>query len=409
MRDGAGAEAAFVLSLGRALHTYGTPAHRLEDALNRVCASLGIEGQFFAQPTSIFAAFGSLDRQQTYLIRVEPGEVQLDRLSQMQEVVAGVLSGAIRPGDAAARVDAIARCDSPHPPALVPVAFAVAGATSSTFLGGGTREVAAATIVGLAIGGLALLAGASPRLRRVFEPVAALAASIIAGALTRWLGAFSVFVATLGGLIVLLPGLTLTTAMTELSSRHLAAGTARLSGAIMTFLAIGFGVALGGTIDQRVFGLPPTGALAPLPGWAEWLALLLAPLAFMVLLRAPRRDAPWVVGACVLTFFGGRIGAAVLGPELGLFVAALTAGVVSNGYARWLRRPAPVTQVPALLLLVPGSVGFRSLALLFQRDVVIGVEQAFRTVLMLSALVAGLLLANVLLPETSTRRAVRGA
>jgi len=59
-----------------------------------------------------------------------------------------------------------------------------------------------------------------------------------------------------------------------------------------------------------------------------------------------------------------------------------------------------VTLVPALLMLVPGSVGFRSLALLFQRDVVIGVEQAFRTVLMLSALVAGLLLANVLLPET---------
>ena len=82
MDDEAGPEAAFVLALGRALHTYGTPAHQLEDTLNRVCAHLGIKGQFFTQPTSIFAAFGPLDRQHTYLLRVEPGEVQLDRLSQ---------------------------------------------------------------------------------------------------------------------------------------------------------------------------------------------------------------------------------------------------------------------------------------------------------------------------------------
>ena len=82
------------------------------------------------------------------------------------------------------------------------------------------------------------------------------------------------------------------------------------------------------------------------------------------------------------------------------FLGSLTAGVASNVYARTLGRPAAVTLVPALLLLVPGSVGFRGLALLLQRDVVIGVEQAFRMVLMLSALVAGLLVANVLLPET---------
>jgi uncharacterized RmlC-like cupin family protein len=32
---------AFVLSLGRALHRYGTPAHRLEEALLECCRRLG--------------------------------------------------------------------------------------------------------------------------------------------------------------------------------------------------------------------------------------------------------------------------------------------------------------------------------------------------------------------------------
>ena len=387
-------------TLGRALHAYGTPSHRLEDILNRVCAHLGLEGQFFTQPTSIFAAFGPLESQRTYLLRVEPGEVHLDRLAQVQDVVAGVLSGTLSPTAAAGRIEAIAASPSPYVLGLVPVAFAISGAASSRFLGGGGREVAAAAIVGFVIGGLSLVAERRRALRRVFEPFAAFAATVIAGLLILVLGPYSIFIASLAGMIVLLPGLTLTTAMTELSSRHLAAGTARLSGAVMVFLSIGFGVALGGTLDQRLFGLPSAGAAVALPRWTELVALAVAPLSLMVLLRAPRREAPWIMATCVLAFFGGRLGAATLGPELGLFLGSLTAGVASNAYARGLCRPAAVTLVPALLLLVPGSVGFRSLALLLQRDVVIGVEQAFRMVLMLSALVAGLLVANVLLPET---------
>ena len=361
MTQQAGPEVVFVLTLGRALHAYGTPSHRLEDILNRVCAQLGLEGQFFTQPTSIFAAFGPLESQRTYLLRVEPGEVHLDRLAQVQDVVAGVLSGTLSPTAAAGRIEAIAASPSPYALGLVPVAFAISGAASSRFLGGGGREVAAAAIVGFVIGGLSLVAERRRALRRVFEPFAAFAATVIAGLLILVLGPYSIFIASLAGMIVLLPGLTLTTAMTELSSRHLAAGTARLSGAVMVFLSIGFGVALGGTLDQRLFGLPSAGAAVALPRWTELLALAVAPLSLMVLLRAPRREAPWIMATCVLAFFGGRLGAATLGPELGLFLGSLTAGVASNAYARGLCRPAAVTLVPALLLLVPGSVGFRSL------------------------------------------------
>ena len=38
----------FVLKLGRGLHAYGYPAHRLEDALTSVAQRLGIQGHFFS-------------------------------------------------------------------------------------------------------------------------------------------------------------------------------------------------------------------------------------------------------------------------------------------------------------------------------------------------------------------------
>jgi uncharacterized membrane protein YjjB (DUF3815 family) len=209
-----------------------------------------------------------------------------------------------------------------------------------------------------------------------------------------------VYVGTLAGLIVLIPGLTLTTAMTELSSGHVASGTARLSGALMMFLVIGFGVAMGSQSVTLLLG-EYASRVRPeaLPDWTWWLALVAAPLGFAVLFRAHARDAIWILVAGALGIAGSRAGSTTFGPELGAFVGALSVGVASNVYAYLLRRPAAVTLVPGILLLVPGSIGFRSLSSLLDREVVTGVETAFTMVLIGAGLVAGLLLANVLVPE----------
>jgi uncharacterized membrane protein YjjB (DUF3815 family) len=55
------------------------------------------------------------------------------------------------------------------------------------------------------------------------------------------------------------------------------------------------------------------------------------------------------------------------------------AAAISNLFARVRRQPATLTLVPAIVLLVPGSIGFRSLSAMLNRDVVPGVESASRT------------------------------
>jgi uncharacterized membrane protein YjjP (DUF1212 family) len=69
----------FVLKLGRGLHVYGYPAHRLEEALGQVCDRLGLAGQFFSMPTALFVSFGEGDEHRTFQIRVEPGGVDLGK------------------------------------------------------------------------------------------------------------------------------------------------------------------------------------------------------------------------------------------------------------------------------------------------------------------------------------------
>ena len=388
----------FILRLGRALHTYGYAAHRLEDVMGQAAARLGLTGQFFTTPTSIFAAFGPQDDQRTFLIRVEPGAVDLGKLAMLDRVTRAVLKGEMSPVLGSAEVERILQLGERYSRFMTTVAFGLASAAASRFLGGGAREIAVSSVLGLVIGLLALAASKVGGLSRVFEPLAAFAASLLASLAPHWIGPYSVYNATLAGLIVLVPGLTLTVAMTELSTRHLVSGTARLSGAFVLFLAIAFGVALGGRIASVLAGAPHIVDAVPLPGWTEWAALIVAPLAFTVLLRAEPRDAIWIVLAGALAVAGGRMGARALGLELGVFVGALLVGAASNLYARFLNRPATVILVPGILLLVPGSFGFRSLASLLDREVVLGVETAFRMILMAVALVAGMLVSNVVAP-----------
>jgi len=63
-----------------------------------------------------------------------------------------------------------------------------------------------------------------------------------------------------------------------------------------------------------------------------------------------------------------------------------------------MNRPAALVEVPGIMVLVPGSVGLRSLTALLSRDVVTGIEVGVSMMMTAAALVVGVLLANVLVP-----------
>jgi uncharacterized membrane protein YjjP (DUF1212 family) len=387
-----------VLRLARALHAYGAPAHRLEDVMASIAPKLGLEGRFFTSPTAILASFGAPEDQRTALVRVEPGGVHLEKLTRLDGVIDDVARGAQSPVQGSARIDEIVNAPERYGAPLTLLSSALASATAARFFGGGSREVLVAGAIGLAIGSLALWAANVRALGRVFEPLAATLAACLTAVAARLLGTLSISVAAIAGLIVLLPGLTLTTALTELATRHLISGTARLMAACGTFLAIGFGLLMGAELG-RMIGVTPHDALPrPLATWTEFLALGVAPLALTVLFRARPRDAGAILVVGVVAFGAGRLGARAFTPELAMCLAALVAGVAANVHSRLRRRPAAVTLLPAILMLVPGSLGLRGLQFLAQRDVVSGIESLFSLTLLAVALAGGLLLANLAVP-----------
>ena len=388
----------FLVRLARALHSYGTPVHQVEMALDQIAAKLGVPAQFSATPTSILMSFGTGEQEVTRLLRLEPGENDLGRLTRATEVARGVVTGTLTPADGAIQLESITTARPAYPVYLTTLAFALASACAARFLDGGRPEVGVASAIGLLTGVLAAVAARKRAVRRLFDPMAAFLASAVAVTASHLIGPLAVNLATLAGIIILIPGLTLTVAVTELANRHLVAGTARLAGAFTVFVVIAVCVAMGIAAGEAAFGPARLATPDVLPDWSLALALLGAPLAFTVLLKAQPRDAAWILIACGMAFAGTRLGSLLLGPELGVFVGALVAGLSGSVFSAALKRPSAVVRTPGILLLVPGSVGFRSITALLDSQVVPGVETAFKMITMAVALAAGLLVASVVAP-----------
>ncbi|MCA2992033.1 threonine/serine exporter family protein [Gemmatimonas sp.] len=393
----------FILQLARQLHQHGTPAHRLEVTLSVLARRLGVQAEFFSTPTSIMVGIGTLEQQRVHLLRVNPGEPNLGHLSRLGEIVRQVMDGDITPAEGLRRIEVMDAEPPAYPTWLVMVAFVLASTAIACFLKLRVGDVALAAALGLVTAVTVLTASRWESTRHVSEPLTAFIVTTLAFTMDGLLGTRTGYATSLAGLAILLPGLTFTVALTELSTRHLASGTARLSGAIVTFLGLGFGLALGakagGAAGALLRDLLPAmqGALprTPLPWWTEWTGLLVAPLAFTVLLSARRQDAPLIVVACTAAYVTSKLAGAAVGEELGAFLGAFVVSAGSNILARVRRRVAMVTQVPGLLILVPGSIGFRSMTSLLGQEVETGIQTAFRVAIVGTSLAAGILAGNV--------------
>lgn len=399
----------FLLTIARALHTAGTTAQRLEDTLAVLAQGLGLtHAQFFSTPTSIMCAFGELEDQETHLLRLAPAGPNIGKLSRLDRVVTDVLSGAISTSEAVTLVEAVEHEPSPYPSLLTVLSFGLGSAGIARFLGGGITEIAVGGILGIITGCLEALAERRPRFGRVYEPIAAFAAAFIATGVASLLGPYATSTAILAGIIVLLPGLVLTNAVRELAERHLASGTARLAGATMVLLGLVFGVALGSRTATALFGATRELTPGALPWWTMAIAIAAAGVSFVVILKAEPRDTGWMVGASAVSYLLASTSVRIAGPELGLFVAAMFDGVAATVWGRWRDRPQNVVLVPAILMLVPGSVGFRSLNSLLEKNVVAGVQTAFAMIIAATAISAGLLVATSV-AESRRRVQRRGA
>ncbi len=387
-------KAAVLIRAAELLHKHGTPSHRLEGVMKRVTRSIGLEADYLYTPTSLFVSFKQ-DQRRAQLMRVDAGPIELGKLADFDEALERLEHNTIPLTESAAELEQIESAPHRFNERLVAAASAVASGCATVFLGGGWAESLVAMCLGLFVHLLQFWLNRLAPGERLLEVLAGFFCAMSALLLAHYVFPLDDRVATLGSLIVVLPGLSVTIAMMELANRHLSSGVSRLAGAGIVFLTLAVGVALAWRMGDHL--RPEHIQATPIHIWFRYLAVLIAPFSFIVLFQARIRDWPRICPVAWLGFFAADVTQPIYGPEWSAFVGAAVVGLLSNLYARFYNRPALIPQMPAILMLVPGSLGYRSVTAFIDQHGIQGLESAFAMVIIAMALAGGLITANALL------------
>ncbi|PJK08283.1 hypothetical protein CO610_05965 [Lysobacteraceae bacterium NML95-0200] len=393
----------FVAELAARLHAYGTTAQRLEGALLGVSARLNLECQPWVTPTGMILTFrdlGDADANDvTRVIRLPPGEVDLARLGMTDRIAEDVLAGKI---DLAEGQAALKKLDLPPGrrwQLMQVLSFVLVAGGVSMLLRLPWLDIATASIAGLLIGLLDYAVSRLPLLRESVEALAGMLAATLAVLVAGFVAPLNLNTVIIASVIVMLPGMALTNAISELTNQHLGAGVARFAGALSTILKVTIGTMIALTLAKMLGVKPQVAYLRPQPDWVETTGLVLSCFAFAVAFRAGLRDYLLVMSAAAAGYLISRYTGAALGNVAGVFLSALALTMMGNLYARLRNRPGALIRVPGIILLVPGSVSFRGLMDLMQQQNISAGQAALMSVLnILLALIAGLMFGNLLAP-----------
>lgn len=396
----------FITDFARRLHLAGVSAARLEGAVKTTATKLGVDCAIWSSPTGILLSLGDLNDptagQQTRVLRLDPAEPNLADLSMLDYVAEEVIEGRLGVKEATNRFRELDRESATRDTAWIVFAFGLASAAVAGLLRTSWLDIAVAGALGTLSGVLAVASRFRPHLAAASEAIAAILATVLAAGFAHFIAPLSIQTVVIAALIVLMPGLTLTTAVTELATGQLVTGTARFAGAMVTLFKLTFGSVAGAQIVNALDWTPRVVQATTLPGLVEVVATLAAAFSFAILFKAARRDIPLVMASAVAGYVLTRLGSSWFGPGESatfagaVFFSSLVMAAVANIYGRVIGRPGTLVRLPAIMLLVPGSVGFRGIASLIERDYTLGMDTAVAVLSALVALMAGLLFGSVL-------------
>jgi uncharacterized membrane protein YjjP (DUF1212 family) len=398
-------EIRFLKRYARALHQAGVPAHQLEDLTKAIARWMGYRCDIWSSPTAVFLSLRTRDDDDEQeplpmqLVRLQPGLTNLAVTADLYDMGGDLIEGRL------SLENANEELKKPAPPGLYPngvqmLAGGLVSASLAVLLSSSWMGVIVACGAGVLVGVLPFLL---PHLQRAgsLEALAALAVSLFVYAGNAFFSSIDPASIIMSGLIVLMPGLGLTIAVTELSTEHLASGSARLAGALVVLLKLALGV-LVGTVIAGWLGWDAKGSLqwgvSSPPSWFQWPALLMSGLAFAVLFNVRYRDVYLAVLAAVTGYAVSRAGVIIGGIEFGILLAALVVGLLGNLLGRLLRKPASLVRVPGIILLVPGALGYRTVTNVLLEGSPNPQETALLAAILVVALVGGLLIGNTIVP-----------
>lgn len=383
----------FIIQLGKALHRYGVPSYKIESFLNKVSERQGITGTFMDLPTSINYIFYENHDQNTYnyVERVAPGVFNLGALANSVEVARNLLDNKISIDEAKAQLLTIKNQPGHYHPLFQIFSFGIAASAFSLLMGTNWISFITSFFVGIVIGFITHFARKSDYITSTLESLASFTATIIIGLLSIPFPEINISLTILASIIIFIPGLAITTALEEITSKSLVSGTAKLADAIISLFKQFFGVILGLNLLPLLIDLQHNDTIHNIPKWVSYCAIPLFSLALIPSFNVRKKDIFFSLIVSSLSFATIYL-LAPLGILLSTFLGTITTVTLSTIVKNITQTPRIVFLTQGIITLVPGSKTFIGLSSIFLNDSTTNsVNMAEQVTFILMGIIGGLI------------------
>lgn len=403
-------KARFVVKLGIALHECGATSQRVERHLINVTRQLGFHGSFLISPTTFTCAFWQHDElnQFIHVERVQPADHNLGLLWEIDRLMERITRGELHLDAAIDELHRLRSAPSNYSATLHGIAWTLIGASFAALLSSNTWDILVAAL----LSGLIFLLARRNASHARWGPVLPLLAPFFSGILASFISRAGIPInipfVILSSIVIFIPGLALTVAMTEISSRDLISGTSRLVDAVMQLLKLFFGsisgMAVAAAITTHLPFSPAQGLdLPPLSDLKTWPAVVGLSLGIGVAFNIPTHKLAIGLISAIIAFSVAGWGASTFGMFAGIFLGALAVGLYANLFSRITSSPSSIPMMQGIVLLVPGSRTYMILSEWVSGNAILpGTTSGHQALMTFLCLLAGLIISNALLPTRKT-------
>jgi uncharacterized membrane protein YjjP (DUF1212 family) len=385
----------FIMKVGLAAHKYGATSGRLEFLLRGLAQYFGYVGNFKTTPVRIrFGLQETSDAQERVEVLVTPPpNIELDKLARLGDVLNEINAGTLSLNDASPRIDAIDQIPPPWGKFASMLGYVFTGFGFAQLLGAAWTDTLWAAICSLIVYGIVILSSRLGATAIKWMPLTtALVIGFLAGLIKHSLPDLNLVLVILCGVIVLLPGYSISLGTCELVTKHFKSGLYNLKSGLIALIKQIAGALIGVSLASVFVTI---GVEAPQPPVEPKWIILFFPLLLVGLALAfqvPRRDLLWSVLVSAIAYLGVLGGSALMNANLGTLLGTILAVIVGNFWSRKTGRPAAIVIIPPILLLVGGTIGFRGLVNMVSGNMVLGLEQFFQMFIVALIIMVGVLI-----------------
>jgi uncharacterized membrane protein YjjP (DUF1212 family) len=395
----------FLVRVGTDARKYGASAPRVSDYVARLAETFGLRAGSLTWPDHMLFIVEDPQRrhQQVKLERLSSTGVALDKLARVGTVVDAVVGGDSSTEQAVRELDDTDRAPPPWPRAAVAVAYGLIGLGIAVLLNGSWLDAALGAGLAAVVYAMILASGRmGARWSRWLPLLTAFVPAAAATAVRTWAPEVSALVVTIAAIAVLLPGYSVSVGIGELVENHVISGWTNLLSGLVYLAEQVLGAWFGVAVMVSLLGPPPAPAVVPVPDAWLWLLMPLLIAGLCVVFQTSRRDFAWASISCGLAYATSLAADSLWDSDLGTLCAAAVTAVFSNLWAARTRRPTSIVLLPAIVVLVSGSVGFQGLAALAEGQTTAGYQQLVQMFVVAVMLTAGLLMGNTIVRPRTT-------